>query len=67
MAEQVPRKSKEEVRERMNELMLLDVRSEKDWNQSHLKIQGARRETPGEESRWMEKYPKDQSYVLYCA
>jgi rhodanese-related sulfurtransferase len=59
--------SKEEARERMHEFVFLDVRSEKDWNESEVKIQGARREIPGEEHRWMEKYPKDKAYVLYCA
>lgn len=67
MSEKVPRMSKEELRERLHEVVILDVRSEKDWNESDLKIQGSRRETPTEESRWIEVYPKDQTYVLYCA
>jgi rhodanese-related sulfurtransferase len=67
MPGKVPRISKEELRERLHEIVLLDVRSEKDWEGSELKIQGAQRETPTEEKRWMEKYPKDQTYVLYCA
>jgi rhodanese-related sulfurtransferase len=67
MAEEVPRMSKEELRERLTEVVLLDVRTEKDWNDSDLKIQGAIRETPGKENQWMEKYSKDPVYVLYCA
>jgi rhodanese-related sulfurtransferase len=67
MAEKVPRMSKEELRERLHEVVVLDVRSEKDWNESDLKILGSRREIPAEENRWMELYPKGQTYVLYCA
>lgn len=55
------------MRERLHEVVILDVRSEKDWNESDSMIQGARRETPTEAYRWMEMYPKDQTYVLYCA
>jgi rhodanese-related sulfurtransferase len=67
MAERAPRMSKEELRERLYEVVILDVRSEKDWSQSDLKIPESRRETPSEEFRWMEAYPKNQTYVLYCA
>jgi rhodanese-related sulfurtransferase len=67
MSEKVPRMSKEELRERLHEVVILDVRPEKDWNESDSMIQGARRETPTEAYRWMEMYPKDQTYVLYCA
>lgn len=66
MSEKVPRISKEELRERLHEVVVLDVRSEKDWNESDSKIEGSRRETPTED-RWMEVYPKDQTYVMYCA
>lgn len=31
MAEQIPRISREELRERLLEFVILDVRSEKDW------------------------------------
>ena len=63
---EVPRMSKEELRERLNELVVLDIRSEKDWEKSDSKIRGAIRETPGEESRWSEKYPRNRTYALYC-
>jgi rhodanese-related sulfurtransferase len=66
MSEKVPRMSKEELRERLHEVVILDVRAEKDWNESDVKIEGSRREKPTEEYRWMERYPKDQTYVLYC-
>lgn len=63
----VTRISKEELRERMSQIVVLDVRSEKDWKKSDSKIRGAIRETPGEEGRWVEQYPLDRTYVLYCA
>lgn len=66
MNTETPRMSKEELRERLNEVIVLDVRSETDWDKSNSKIRGAIRETPGEESRWSEKYARDRTYVLYC-
>lgn len=41
MVDQVPRMSKEELRERSGEIVILDVRSGKDWNAAELKIRGA--------------------------
>ena len=67
MDQEVPRMSKEELRERAREIEILDVRSEKDWSRSGSKIPGARRETPSDEDRWMERWPKEKTYVLYCA
>lgn len=67
MTPRVPRMSKEELRERSGEIVILDVRSEKDWNGSELKIRGAERAAPHEEARWSEQYPKDGVYLLYCA
>lgn len=67
MAEQVPRISREELRERLLEFVTLDVRSEKDWESSDLKIQDAQCEAPDKLDRWINRYPKNQTYVLYCA
>ena len=66
MAQEVPRMSKVELRERLHDVVLLDVRSPKDWDRSEWKIKGSRREIPTEENRWMERHPKDRTYVLYC-
>jgi rhodanese-related sulfurtransferase len=67
MTDDTPRISKEELREKSADTVILDVRSDKDWNGSEFKIKGARREAPHEEHRWMMSYPKDRTYVLYCA
>ncbi len=49
------------------DVIVIDVRVQPEWNSSQSKIQGARRESPGDVSQWMSKYPKDKTIVLYCA
>ena len=66
----VPRITKEEVKSLIGnlDLIILDVRSAKNWNESEWKIKGAdREERKGETGAWMDKYPKDKTFVLYCA
>lgn len=67
MAEEVPRISKEEVREMLgrSDLIIVDVRSEKSWDGAELKIKGAVREDPTKVNSWMDKYPKDKTLVFY--
>jgi predicted sulfurtransferase len=50
------------------EVIILDVRVEREWEGSESKIQGAIREDPwkGIET-WAKKYPKDKTLVLYCS
>ncbi len=48
-------------------LIILDVRSGKDWSSSEFKIQGAIRANPSEFSTWGDSYPKAKKIVLYCA
>jgi rhodanese-related sulfurtransferase len=48
------------------DVIVIDVRVPPEWNSSQWKIQGARRESPGEVNEWMPKYPKDKTIVLYC-
>lgn len=67
MTNHVPRIPGKVLRESLDDAVVLDVRSEKDWSASRYKIPGAVREVPGEEQRWMEKYSKDRTYILYCA
>lgn len=63
------RMTKEELEEVLGEadVVVLDVRSEKAWDASDKKIQGAVREVPSEMARWAGKYSKDHTLVLYCA
>jgi len=64
-----PRITKDELKALFGnaDLILLDVRSESDWKESNLKIQGAIREEPGQFKSWSEKYSKEKIIVLYCA
>ena len=66
----VPRITKEEVRSMIENpgVIILDVRSARDWKDSEWKIKGAgREERMGETSAWMDKYPKNKTLVLYCS
>lgn len=47
-------------------LVVLDVRSGRDWSTSEFLIQGAIR-VDGKDLSAIEKYPKDNTFVLYCA
>ncbi len=49
------------------DLVVLDVRTGKDWTSSEFKIKGAVRFTDKDISMAMEKYTKDSTIVLYCA
>ena len=48
-------------------LVILDVRSGKDWKSSEFKIQGAQHTEPKAYADWVGTYPKNKKYVLYCA
>jgi hypothetical protein len=66
--EEVPRITKEELRANLNneDVVIIDVRTMKDWNASDYLIKGARRENPMDINFWY-NYPKDKTMVLYCA
>jgi len=66
----VPRITKEEVKPILGnpDVIILDVRSARDWKNTQWKIKGAVREDPNEKSGvWMDKYQKEKTLVLYCA
>jgi hypothetical protein len=69
VAEDVSRVTKEELKTMMGEsqLVVIDVRTGKDWDGSKLKIKGAVREEPRNATSWAGKYDKQKTYVLYCA
>ena len=68
-AKDVPIMTKEELKAQMDssDVMILDVRKGKDWKSSEFKIKGASRANPKELDKWAETYPKDKTFVLYCA
>jgi rhodanese-related sulfurtransferase len=68
-AEDVPRISTEQLKDILGnpDLILLDVRTEKDWGESDRKIVGAVRVDPDDVSSWAGDYTEDQKIILYCA
>jgi predicted sulfurtransferase len=69
VADEVPRMTKEELRAMLGnpDVVIIDVRSGKDWEASQSKIKGAVREEPRQAKSWADKFDKDKTYVLYCA
>ena len=61
--------TKEELRPIMNDadVVIIDVRSGRDWSSSEFKIQGAVYGDPKQVSKWKDKYSKDKKLVFYCA
>jgi hypothetical protein len=49
------------------DLVILDVRTGKDWTSSEFKIKNATRVNPREFSSWKDRFDKDKKLVLYCA
>ena len=48
-------------------IIILDVRSGRDWSTSELKIPGAIRASGEDFDEWSKTLPKDKTLVLYCA
>jgi rhodanese-related sulfurtransferase len=49
------------------DVIIIDVRTNYDWDNSNVKIKGAVHEEGMKFGSWMKKYPKDKTIVLYCA
>jgi hypothetical protein len=60
--------TKEEVQKIIgqSDVTVIDVRYEKNWKKSDLKIAGAVREHPNELGSWVGKYDKGHKLILYC-
>jgi len=67
MSQEVPRISKEDLKEMLGkpDVVIVDVRTGSDWNDSSVKVKGAVREEPDKVDSWIEKYPKDKTLVFY--
>ena len=48
-------------------LVIIDIRSGRDWRSSEFKIPGAVHGDPKRFTDWEKDYSKDQTLVLYCA
>ena len=68
-ADVAQRMTKEELKARLGnaDLVIIDVRAERDWKESDLKIAGAVREDPTAPDKWARKYSVEKTVVLYCA
>ena len=69
IAADVPTMNKDELKAQLDskQLVLLDVRSGRDWSSSEFKIQGAIRASGNKIAEWSKHYAKDQTLLLYCA
>ena len=68
-ADVAARMTTEELKSRLGaaDLVVIDVRAERDWKDSDRKIEGAVREDPTAPDKWAAKYPVEKTLVLYCA
>ena len=66
---EAPRMEKEELKRRLGEkeIVVIDVRTQGDWEKSDFKIRGAAREDPQDAATWAGKYAKAKTIVLYCS
>jgi hypothetical protein len=66
--ESVPRMSIEALKAQLGnpDVVVIDVRSTHDWDESGIMIKGAIREDPRQLDSWIKKYPQNKTIVLYC-
>lgn len=69
LAADAPLISKDELKAKLgtDNVVILDVRTGRDWSSSEFKIKGAVRAAAEDFDKWSTDYPKDQALVLYCA
>ena len=67
-AEGVLKMNKEELKAVIDnpDVVIIDVRSGRDWKSSESKIKNAVREEPYKADSWADKYDKNKTYVFYC-
>jgi len=65
----IPRITKEELKSMLGnpDVIILDIRSEDQWQAANEKIVRAIHEDPEEYESWANKYPKEKTLILYCA
>jgi rhodanese-related sulfurtransferase len=68
-AQEAKRMTKEELKAMLDspDLVVVDVRTGKDWTGSDQKIKGALREDPRKVDDWAARYDKEKTVVIYCA
>ena len=67
-AEGVLKMTKEELKAVIDnpDVVIVDVRSGRDWKSTESKIKNAVREEPYKADSWGDSYDKNKTYVLYC-
>jgi hypothetical protein len=65
----VPRVERETLKGWLGDpnVLLIDVRAAKDWQESDKKIKGAQRQDPKKVKTWAAGLSKEKKIVLYCA
>ncbi len=68
-ADETAKMTKEELKGKLghSDLVIVDVRAGGSWEDSDSKIKGAVREDPKAVHDWIQKYPKDKTFVFYCS
>lgn len=68
-ADPVPRMSVDELKQRLGQdsLIVLDVRTKGNWDDSDVKVATAVRLEAADLEQWVTVNPRDKTYVLYCA
>lgn len=68
-AADIPRMTKEDLKAKLDtpHLVIVDVRAGTDWKASEMKIKGAVRGDPQDIESWAKQFPKDTTFVVYCA
>ena len=69
VASEIPRMTKEQLKAKLGSpnLVVVDVRTGKDWKASEVKIKGAVRGEVDKIESWAKNYSKDTTLVIYCA
>lgn len=64
---EAPRISKEELKDMIDspDLVIIDLRTEKEWKKADLKIKHAVWKDAEEYETWAAKYPKEKTIVFY--
>jgi hypothetical protein len=65
--DKVPRMTIQELKQQMGNpnLVIIDVRTSHDWEDSTTKIKGAVREEASKVGTWIAKYPQSKTIVFY--
>ena len=68
-AADIARMTKEELKAMLDNprVVVVDVRTNPEWNMSKVKIKGAVREDPTRVKSSIEKYSPDKTFVFYCS